>query len=126
MTASSEGLPHAEISEGGEDFKAIQNANEVLAWLSTRLLLLYGRPTGWEVNYNDGHRTRMSGYSAWSDSINIEVSGRLSNHQRLDQRKALSRILVAEGLMDGFQQILREFRFKPLPVAMPQGNLRDK
>jgi hypothetical protein len=117
MAAYYAGEPHAEISESSqEDYKAIQAANEPLAWLSRRLLKAHGKPMGWSVDYNDGHRTRMSGYSAYSDSTVVEVDGLLSNHQMVQKEASLAHYLQREELYDDFQDLLETHGCKRLPA----------
>lgn len=115
MGATFRGLPHAEISCDEGDYKDLAAANEPMAWLSAQVLEKLGMPVGWEVDYNDGHRSRMSGYSANSESIVIEINGQISNHQSLDRDLTLARMLARHDLLSPFQDILSDHGFSQLP-----------
>ena len=59
----------------------------------------------------------MSGFSAHSDSIVIDVNGVLSNHQRVQKEQNLASYLEREGLLEDFQGVLSAHGFPRLPGA---------
>lgn len=115
MSANYHGLAHTEITESTADYGEMTRANQPLAWMSSRLLQKVGRPVGWEVDYNDGAYRRMSGYSAYSDNIVLEVNGALSNHRLVLKEKILAGYLADHGLLEGFQETLEAYGFRRLP-----------
>jgi hypothetical protein len=89
------GVAYAEVEEvEGVDYAKVWPINGALAWFSQRLLEKYGRPVGWETNYNDGAYDRMSGFSANAETIHLEIEQPASNHYRVEALPRLRAFLA--------------------------------
>lgn len=116
------GVAYAEIHEvEGVDYANVWPINGALAWFSQRLLEKYGRPVGWETNYNDGAYDRMSGYSANAEAIYLHIEHPASNHFRVEALPRLRAFLVQEGLLEEFHAVCDEVKVPRLPAEAPQG-----
>ena len=104
LGAMYDGVAHVEIDESNSTYHLTCRVNEVLAWLSRRVLAELGKPVGWSVDYNDGDRNRISGYTAYSASEILDITP-LSNHERLQQSQVMKAWLQDQELLEGFEQI---------------------
>lgn len=115
------GDAYAEIHEAaGVDWLGISPVNGALAWFSQKLLKKYGRPVGWETDYNDGAYDRMSGFSANAEAIYLEIDQPASNHERVEAIPRLRGFLVEEGLLEAFNEVCDEVKVPRLPVSALQ------
>lgn len=115
------GAAYAEVEEvDGVDYAKVWPINGALAWFSQRLLEKYGRPVGWETNYNDGAYDRMSGYSANAEAIYLEIEQPASNHYRVGALPRLRAFLAQEGLIEAFDEVCDEVKVPRLPAEAPQ------
>lgn len=104
MAAMYDGVAYVEIDESSSAFHLTCRVNEVMAWLSRRVLEDLGKPVGWSVDYNDGDHNRISGYTAYSASEILDIPP-LSNHDRLQQSQMMKAWLQEQELLEGFEQI---------------------
>jgi hypothetical protein len=114
MEAHYLGEAYAEIEEYGGDYAEASRANNVLIWFSGRVLETIGQPIGWETEYNDGAHARMSGYSAYQASEEVELEGYLSGHQKLRSAPHIQRYLEQNDMLVRARELLRENDFPAL------------
>jgi len=113
--AMSAGAAHAEITDSScFDYSGLIPLNTLMVWFSREVLVRRGLPVGWETDYNDQARDRQSGYSAYAESVDIELDTPLSNHERIAAGQAIKAFLEMEGLVSAFEKVRIEVGLPPL------------
>lgn len=110
-----QGQAYAEISDTNGNYEDRSFANRIFAPVSRVILDKIGSPVGWETNYNDGPANRLSGYSAFSKSLVLDIAS-MSTHQRLSARHQVIDFLRRENLIDPLRPLLcQSSAFADLP-----------